>query len=124
MPESNRNLQRLSQDAYGVTYADPLDPDFTIRFKNTRAGKNLDGVNTTNYVTEVIINDLESVTVGGNDANDALSIRVRISGSFESTTRKIQMVKSVATQLSAWVDENVLVGFEPTTTPYNTVGSV
>jgi hypothetical protein len=121
MSESNRNLQSLNQDSFGVTYADPLDPDFSVRFKNTRANKNLNGVNTQNYVTEIICNDNAPVVLNGVNATDALSVRVRVSGSFEATDRKIQILKSLGEQLSAWADENVLVGFTPTTVPYNTV---
>lgn len=124
MSDVNRNLSRLTQDAFGVTYADPLDPDFTIRFKNTRATKNLNGVSTTNYVLELIVNDEEPVTINGVNANDALSVRLRVSGCFEATGRKVQILKSIGTQLLNWADENVLVGFEPTTTPHNTVTGV
>lgn len=123
MTDVNRDLQRLTQDAYGVTYADPLDPNFTIRFKNTRANKSLNGVTTTNHVTEIIVNDDQQITISGVNATDALSIRVRVSGAFESTARKSQMLKSLGLQLVGWANENVLVGFEPTSTPRNTVSS-
>lgn len=121
MTTTTRDLQRFSQDAFGVTYADPLDPNFTIRFKNSHARKNLNGVNTTNYVTEVICNDDVPVRLRDVDATDAVSVRVRVSGAFESQDRTRQVLKSLAAQLIVWADENVLSGFAPTTVPQNVV---
>lgn len=113
------NTQVLTRDAYGVTYADPAEPDFTVRFKTNRTLKGLNGVNVDNYLTEVIVNDRNEVTIGSVTANDPLSVRVRVSGSIESMARLKEIVTSIATQLDTWGNENVFLGFEPVTVPVN-----
>lgn len=113
------NTQVLTRDAYGVTYADPSDPDFTCRFKTNRTVKSLNGVSVDNYLSEIIINDSHQVTLGTTTARDPLSVRIRTSGSIESMDRLEEILLSVATQLSAWTSENALKGFEPTTVPVN-----
>lgn len=113
------NTQLLSHDASGVTFADPMKPSFTVRFKTTRNAKSLNGVSTDNYLHEIIINDTNQVSIGAQSANDALSVRIRISGSIESKARLMAIVNSTAAQLPAWSGENVFVGFEPTTLPIN-----
>jgi hypothetical protein len=118
---TDRNLQLYSQQTNGVTYADPLDPDFTVRFKTNSSGKSLNGLQTTNYATEIIVNDVHGITINGIGANDALSIRVRVSGSVASVDRLAEMLGAVASQLSTWASENVLVGFQPSTLPINRV---
>lgn len=113
------NTQVLTRDAYGVTYADPTDPDFTVRFKTTRAVKGLNGVNVDNYLTEIIANDNHTVTLGSVTAADPLSVRIRVSGSIESMDRLALILNSIAGQASTWVTENALLGFEPSTVPVN-----
>lgn len=113
--------QLLSHDATGVTFADPIEPDFTVRFKTTRNTKSLNGVSVDNYLHEIIVNDTNPVTIGNTSANDALSVRVRISGSVNSQARLKEIVKSLAGQLPSWADENAMVGFEPVTLPINPV---
>lgn len=109
--------QLYSRDANGVTFADPADPDYTVRFKNTQTRKALGGVSVQNYVEEIVINDLVPVAIGSATANDAVSIRLRISGSDKSHTHVKAILKSLAAQLPAWADSNVALGFEPTTAP-------
>lgn len=118
---TDRNLKLYSQQTNGVTYADPVNPGFTVRFKTASSGKSLNGLQTTNYATEIIINDVHGVTINGVGANDALSVRVRTSGSVASIDRLALMLKAVASQLPTWADENVLVGFQPATLPINRV---
>jgi len=110
-------LSVKSQENAGVTYADPAKPDTTIRFRFASVNKTLNGVITPNYATEIIINDNNSITVGGVSALDALSIRVRVSGSLDSKTRLRQLLTSVAAQLGQWETENVMQGFRPATAP-------
>jgi len=121
MAEINNSMQRLRQDANGSTYADPLNPNHVIRFKCVRSAKKLGTANTTNYILEVIANDTTPVDINGDTYNDAVSVRLRISGCLESGARKAQIAKAICAQVSTWLDENVMVGFEPTTPPYNTV---
>lgn len=111
------NTQVLTRDANGVTFANPADPDYRVRFKTTTSNKSLNGVSVPNYITEIIVNDTVGVTVGTISANDAVAVRVRVSGSIASIDRRKAILKSIAGQLSAWADENVLSGFEPVTAP-------
>lgn len=113
------NTQVLTRDAYGVTYADPANPDYTVRFKTNRSLKGLNGINVDNFLTEIIVNDRHEVTIGSSTAVDPLSIRVRVSGSIESQDRVKEILSSIASQLSAWATENALLGFEPSTVPVN-----
>lgn len=111
------SLQLYSQQQNGVIYANPADPDFQVRFKHSAQPKLLDGVRTTNYITEIIATDLNSVTVGSKNLNDAVSVRVRVSGAIESMDRLKEILSNMASQLPVWAAENVLTGFQPTTAP-------
>lgn len=101
----------------GVVYADTSKPDTTIRFKGTTTPKSLNGVSSTNYVQEIIYNDLNAVTVGGVSAKDPVSVRIRTSGAIESKARLKQLLLSAAAQLDDWVNEDVFSGFPPVTVP-------
>ena len=111
------NTQVLTRDANGVTFANPADPDYRVRFKTTTANKSLNGVSVPNYVTEIIVNDNVPVVLGSTSANDAVAVRVRMSGTIASIERRKAIVKSIASQLATWADENVMTGFEPATPP-------
>jgi len=110
-------LSVKSSDNAGVTYADPAKPDTTVRFRFTNAVKTLNGISTPNYATEIVVNDNNTITVGGVSALDALSIRVRVSGALASKTRLRQLLTSIAAQLGTWETENVMQGFRPGTAP-------
>lgn len=114
---SNMQLQQHLQD--GSIWSDPVKPTATCRFKTSRSPKSIDGVRVDNYVTEIIFNDTNAVTVGERPANDAVSIRIRVSGSVDSHTRVKAILLSLATQVDEWATENVLLGFEPKTAPIN-----
>lgn len=118
---SINTLQLYSQQPNGVTFCDPARPDFVVRFKTTSAQKVIDGMKVQNYITEITANDNNVVTVGTVNASDALSVRMRASGSLLSIPRLKQMLLDLAGNLDAWGDENVLIGFKPTTAPINTV---
>lgn len=111
--------QALTRDANGVTFADPTDPDFTVRFKTKRSNKGLSGINVENYLTEIIINDDHDLVVGTASAVEALSVRIRVSGSAKSQPRLLAMLASICGQVPVWGAENVFLGFEPTTVPIN-----
>lgn len=115
-------LQLYSQQSNGVTYCDPLDPDMIVRFKTTSNQKVLDGQRVQNFISEITANDNYSITVGGTAVIDALSVRIRTSGSLQSVARLKQMLNDLVAKLTAWEDENVLIGFAPSTAPQNTVG--
>jgi len=100
----------------GVVYSDPADPGLTIRFKQTEQAKSLNGVQAANHVTEIIINDDNAVTVAGQSAVDAVSLRLRVSGTAFSKAR-IKALLGVLSSSSAWADEDVFGGFRPVTTP-------
>lgn len=118
---SVNTLKLYSQQPNGVTYCDPLNPDFIVRFKSTSGQKVIDGNRVQNVICEISANDSHSVTIGGGTAIDALSVRVRTSGSLMSVPRLKQMLTDMVTGLDAWMDEDVLIGFNPTTPPINTV---
>lgn len=109
--------QLYSRDANGVTFADPTDPNYTVRFKNTQTRKSLNGISVVNHVEEIVVNDLVPVTLGNSTANDSVSVRVRISGSAESHARIKAIMKSVGSQMAGWADGNVALGFEPGAAP-------
>jgi hypothetical protein len=110
-------LQVLKTEPTGVVYADPAEPDLTVRFKNTSRAKSLSGVPTTNYTTEIIINDDNTVTIGGSDVVDALSVRIRVSGTSASAARIKELLGMAADGLEQWSDEHVFIGFTPVTAP-------
>lgn len=114
-------LKLYSQQNNGSTYADPLDPNMTVRFKTTSTSKNLDGQKTTNYLTEIISNDIFNITIGTKDVQDTLSVRIRVSGSVQSQARLGQMLSDLVAKIPSWIQEDVLVGFQPITPPINTV---
>jgi len=111
------NLQKLRNLPDGTIYADPNDPDYTVRFKTTSAPKSLNGLKTTNYICEIIVNDSNTVTIGSTDVVDPVSVRVRCSGALESHSRLAAILGNVAAKLSTWAGENVLIGFDPSTPP-------
>jgi len=114
---ANTTLSVKSLDNSGVTYADPGKPDTTIRFRFSTTSKVLNGVPTANYATEIIVNDNFPVTLGAVDALDAISIRIRVSGSLASKARIGLFLTSLAAQLGTWNTENVNQGFRPSTAP-------
>lgn len=118
---SVNTLQLYSQQQNGVTYCDPSDPDFIVRFKSTSSQKVIDGIKVQNYITEIAANDNHSIVIGAASATDALSVRVRTSGSLQSIPRLKQMLLDLAGKLDTWGTENVLIGFNPSTPPVNTV---
>lgn len=109
--------QLKTRDAYGVTYANPSEPDMTVRFKHTSAKKVLNGVSVLNNVSEIIVNDTVSFDIGKQTATDNLSIRLRVSGAQPSNARLVSLLKSLCSQIPKWADENVISGFEPRTVP-------
>lgn len=119
---SVNTLQLFSQQPNGVTYCDPLNPNFVVRFKTTSSQKVIDGKKAQNYITEITANDINLIQVGDSVVSDALSVRSRTSGSLQSIPRLKQMLLDMAANLDAWGDENVFIGFKPTTPPINTVG--
>eukprot|EP00919_Chromeraceae_sp_WS-2016_P061509 GHVR01145890.1.p2 GENE.GHVR01145890.1~~GHVR01145890.1.p2 ORF type:complete len:126 (+),score=11.90 GHVR01145890.1:1336-1713(+) len=117
-------LALYSQQENGVTFADPLDPDMTVRFKTNSSQKNLDGKKVVNYVTDIVANDQNMIALGNGvyaqEVNDSLSVRIRVSGAVESIDRLKEMIENLTDKLvNNWLDENVLTGFAPTTPPIN-----
>lgn len=111
------DTQLYSRKANGVTYSDPARPSFTVRMKTSSSPKTLDGLRTNNIVTEIIVNDKVTITKDGATSDDPISVRVRISGSQLSHDALKYVLKGLAPQLTAWSDQNVVLGFEPTTVP-------
>lgn len=113
------NTQLLFHDRNGQVFSDPSAPSYTVRFKTTNSTKKVDRASLSNYVSEIIVNDKNAVTVGDATVNDSVSIRIRTSGSDLSQDRIKAILLSIGTQLEAWTNENVLLGFEPSTVPVN-----
>lgn len=113
--------QIQTRDAYGTTYADPKDVNFTVRFKHTSTRKALGTTTTENHVLDIIVNDLHDVATGTNTTSaDSLSVRIRISGSSKSDARLGAIVAQLAAQLPSWVKvDKVHLGFEAKTAPVN-----
>ena len=104
----------------GVTYADPADPGLTVRFKQDVRTKSLNGVSVDNHATEIIYNDDFAVTLsGGISAIDAVSVRLRVSGTAYSKARIKSILVAMAADVDNWADEHVFGGFRPITTPTN-----
>lgn len=110
-------LKVLRNEPTGVLYADPAKPDFTVRFKTTEAKKGLNGVSVPNYVEEIIFNDNNSISIGGVSAQDAVSVRIRVSGTAESSARLEEILNAFAAQIPVWLAEGILTGFRPETAP-------
>jgi len=110
-------LSVKSQESAGVTYANPAKPDVTVRFRFSSSVKTLNGVSVPNYLTEIIANDNNPVTIGSVSAQDALSVRIRVSGTLYSKTRLGVLLTSLAAQVGTWETENVMQGFRPATAP-------
>lgn len=118
---SVNTLALYSQQTNGVTYCDAANPNFIVRFKTTSSQKVLDGQKVYNYITEITANDNHLVAVGSMSVTDALSVRIRTSGSLQSMPRLKQMLLDMAAKVESWETENVLIGFKPVTAPINTV---
>lgn len=112
-------IQKIEQT--GVVYADPADPGLTVRFKQTQQSKSLNGLSVANHVTEIIVNDDNAIAVGGVNAMDAISVRLRVSGSNHSKSRIKALLVALATDVDNWSDEDVFGGFRPVTVPTNPV---
>lgn len=108
-------IQKIEQS--GVVYADPADPGLMYRFKQTEQSKSLSGMQVANHVTEIIINDDVPVTIGSVDCLDAVSVRLRVSGTAQAKARVKALLVSLATNVDNWADEDVFGGFRPTTPP-------
>lgn len=106
-----------TRDMYGSTFAASTKPDLTVRFKTTSGLKSVSGVKLTNYLSELIYNDPNAVTIGADTVNDPVSVRLRISGSIESRARISEILVDIAANLVAWDGQDAFVGFEPTTVP-------
>lgn len=111
-------LKRLTRSDNGVIFADPADPNYTVRFKFSSGRKTIDGSRVDNNIAEIIISDLNTVNVGSNKSIvDSLSVRIRVSGSSLSHARQKAIIAALTKDLAKWASEDVLIGFEPTTVP-------
>lgn len=111
-------LQVLTRDNNGVTFSDPAHPEYTFRTKTTKSKKNIGGTSVDNYVTEIIINDTNTISVGGNSAPDAVSIRLRLSGSGYSEARVNKILESIAAYVPKIVGGHTFLGFDPEAPAY------
>lgn len=110
-------LKVLRHDATGVIYADPSDPNLTVRFRSASQTKSLNAIPVSNYKTEVIYNDDNPIVIAAVNAQDAVSVRLSVSATKESAARVKEILLSMAAQVGTWADQGVFVGFEPTNAP-------
>lgn len=110
-------MKILSSDSTGQLFASPTKPSQQVRFKSTSAPKKLGAIQTSNIIREIILTDVNPVTVGSNTADDAISIRIRVSGSPLSEAALVARLNALGVKLPVWGTENVLVGFPPVTPP-------
>lgn len=110
-------LQVYRSGTDGVIYMSPSKPSFSVRFKTTRAPKKLGAIQTENVIQEIIATALNPVVVGSNTADDAISFRVRISGSVLSEAAIGSLASAIAASVPTWAAEHVLIGFNPVTVP-------
>lgn len=111
-------MRVLSRSATDVTFADPTDPNCTIRVKRSGGVKKIGPLSVDNNVTEVISNDTVTLSEGGTIlGDDAISVRMRISGSARSKSRLLRLMNMTIAYVEALEDDGVFEGFEPTATP-------
>jgi len=111
------DLTLKQQENTGVVYADPAS-NLTVRFRNTSSQKTLNGVTTKNCICEIIANDENEVEVADSImAKDAVSVRVRVSGSPLSEARLVSIITAIGAKLATWGAEHCFIGFNPTTKP-------
>jgi len=110
-------LKLLRNETNGVIYADPAKPDFTVRFRAVSAKKGLNGVSIMNHISEIVVSDNNSITIGTTTANDPLSVRLRASGTQASADRLEEILLAMIAQIPTWVNEGLLLGFSPDTAP-------
>jgi hypothetical protein len=111
------DLAIKTRDAMGVTFASPSKPDLTVRFKTTSGVKSLGGVTVSNYLTEIIYNDLNAISIGSDTVNDPVSVRLRVSAGLSSASRLSEIFADIAINLAHWESENAFKGFTPSTAP-------
>lgn len=101
----------------GVVYSNPSDLGLTVRFKQNDQMKKLDNLPVANYLTEIIVNDDFQIPLAEKKVIDAISIRVRVSGTHQSKARIKELLKMLGTKFETWADEDVFSGFRPQTPP-------
>lgn len=112
-------MKPLNRDGNSITYANPTDPNFQVRIKTSSAKKVLKGNPVDNYITDIIATDDHAVELptSAGKVEDALSVRIRTSGTVYGHERILKILQSLATNYQAWYEEGVFVGFEPATLP-------
>lgn len=81
---TQRIMRYLSADQRSFTFADPLNSRHTLRVIVDRADKTMNGIKLQNVNSQFIVNAMNPVVSGDNIANDAISLRLSISGSTAS----------------------------------------
>lgn len=115
----SKQLKLKFRDANGLTYGDPSDSTFTVRFKRNQSSKTLDGNQVINQVSEIIWNCAPLVEVGDDTSRDYMSIRVRVSGADVSLAKRKALLAQVAKDLAVYATDDTIAGFDPTIAPTN-----
>lgn len=110
-------LQMYRNGTDGAIFMSPAKPSYSVRFKTLRSPKKLGSIQTENVVQEIIATALNQVNVGNNTADDAISVRIRVSGSVLSEAAVNALATAIASSVPAWTAEHVMVGYNPVTPP-------
>lgn len=103
----------------GIIFADPAKPDYRVRFDHSELTKKVGAGVTSTHITEIRINDSHDITVDGVAGADNIAISLRVSAAPESKARVKQILAELGLKAPVWSNENVFVGFQPTTLPVN-----
>lgn len=107
------------RDQFGVTFADPASPNDTTRVKQETKTKTINGISLDNNTLEIV--GLRSAPVKSDGSvTETISVRIKVSGSSLNQAAARDLAKDVMAATTAWLDEDVFVGFDPLTVPnYN-----
>lgn len=109
----------------GLRWADPSNPNLTVRLLQQSSGKTAGGFTVANHRTTLILNDVVDISPNGVDVvQETLSVKIILSGSSLSESLLHHYVSSLAGQLTTWRDGSttpttypVLKGFIPSSDP-------
>lgn len=111
---TQRTLRYLTADQRSFTFADPSNARNTLRVIVDRSDKTMNGIKLQNVSSQFISNKQGRVVDGDNVANDALSLRLSISGSTASASEIAQMWADLKANVDLAIAD-VTSGFPVTT---------
>lgn len=97
-----------------LNYADPASLDHTLRVKLDVANKTVKGVTTLNNRVEFVEALTAAITEGDKTANEAISLRVTLSGSVANSAVIAAAWPVLKANIDAAIADGALNGFLPT----------